>query len=75
MDSKAYLSGGEAKQNIDAGRIVTADGQRRDHDGGLLDLSFRSATFSETNVNTVDENAVKAVPDHPRPMAKKKKKM
>jgi hypothetical protein len=72
VNSKAYLSGGEAKQGIDASRISPRTGN-----AGTTTADYwicpGGATFSETDVIVVDENAVKAVPDHPRAPAKKAK--
>lgn len=71
VDAKAYLSGGEAKQGIDASRIETRTGN-----GGTKTADFwivpAGATFSAEGTTPVDENAVKAIPDHPKPVAKKK---
>jgi hypothetical protein len=71
VDAKAYLSGGEAKQGIDASRIETRTGN-----GGTKTADFwivpAGATFSGEGTTPVDENAVKAIPDHPKPVAKKK---
>jgi len=72
VDSKAYLSGGEAKQGIDASRIETRTGS-----GGTKTADYwivpSGATFSGEGTQPVDENAVKAVPDHPRAPAAMKK--
>ena len=73
VDSKAYLSGGEAKQAIDPSRIETRTGS-----GGTTTADYwlvpAGATFSEPGTQPVDENKVKAIPDHParRGAAKKK---
>lgn len=71
VDSKAYLSGGEAKQAIDASRIETRSGS-----GGTKTAEYwvvpAGATFDSTGTEAVDETKVKAIPDHPRPAAKKK---
>ena len=71
VDSKAYLAGGEAKQGIDASRIETRTGS-----GGTKTADYwivpSGATFSGEGTQAVDENAVKAVPDHPRVPAAKK---
>jgi hypothetical protein len=70
VDSKAYLSGGEAKQGIDASRIETRTGS-----AGTKTADYwivpAGATFNAEGSQAVDEGAVKAVPDHPRPAAKK----
>jgi len=71
VDSKAYLSGGEAKQGIDASRIETRTGS-----AGTKTADYwivpSGATFNAEGTQTVDENTVKAVPDHPRAAARKK---
>ena len=71
VDSKFYLSGGEAKQAIDASRIETRTGA-----GGTKTADFwivpPGASFTGEGTQPVDENAVKPVPDHPKPAAKKK---
>jgi hypothetical protein len=72
LNVKAYISGGEAKQNIDASRIETRTGNA----GTMTSEQWivpAGATFPEAgSTTTVDETKVKAVPDHPKPMAKKK---
>jgi hypothetical protein len=72
LNVKAYISGGEAKQNIDASRIETRTGN-----GGTMTseqwIVPAGATFPGAGSTTpVDETKVKAVPDHPKPVAKKK---
>ena len=71
VDSKAYLSGGEAKQAIDASRIETRTGN-----GGAKTAEYwvvpAGATFDSTGTEPVDETKVKAIPDHPAAAAKKK---
>lgn len=73
VDVKAYISGGEAKQNIDPSRIETRTGS----EGTMTSEQWivpAGATFPEaSNTTPVDETQVKAVPDHPRAPAKKKK--
>jgi hypothetical protein len=70
VDSKAYLSGGEAKQAIDPSRIEVRTGN-----GGTKTAEYwvvpAGATFDATGTEPVDETKVKAIPDHPRPAAKK----
>ena len=72
VNSKAYLSGGEAKQGIDPSRIEVRTGS-----GGTKTAEYwivpAGATFSGEGTQTVDESKVMAVPDHPKPAAKKKK--
>jgi hypothetical protein len=74
VDVKFYISGGEAKQNIDASRIETRTGNA----GTMTSEQWivpTGATFPEASSTTpVDETKVLAVPDHPKPAAKKKKK-
>ncbi|MGH9546304.1 MAG: hypothetical protein ACRD23_13935 [Terriglobales bacterium] len=64
VNSKAYLSGGEAKQAIDASRIEVRTGS-----AGTKTAEYwvvpAGATFSEPGTAVVDESMVKAVPDHP----------
>jgi hypothetical protein len=71
VDVKAYISGGEAKQNIDPSRIETRTG----NEGTMTSEQWivpSGATFPEANNTTpVDESKVKAIPDHPKPAAKK----
>jgi hypothetical protein len=72
VDSKAYLTGGEAKQGIDPSRIEVRTGS-----GGTKTAEYwivpSGANFDSAGTQTVDETKVKAVPDHPKPVAKKKK--
>jgi outer membrane protein OmpA-like peptidoglycan-associated protein len=71
VNAKAYLSGGEAKQAIDASRIETRTGS-----AGTMTAEFwvvpAGATFSGEGTQTVDESMVKPIPDHPKPAARKK---
>jgi hypothetical protein len=71
LNSKAYLSGGEAKQAIDASRIETRTGN-----GGTKTAEYwvvpAGASFDEAGTEPVDETKVKPVPDHPAAPAKKK---
>ncbi len=73
LNSKAYLSGGEAKQAIDASRIETRTGN-----GGTKTAEYwvvpAGATFDSAGTEAVDETKVQPVPDHPKPAAKKKAK-
>jgi hypothetical protein len=72
VDAKFYLSGGEAKQAIDSSRIEVRTGS-----AGTKTAEFwvvpSGATFAGEGTQPVDESMVKAVPDHPKPGAKKKK--
>jgi hypothetical protein len=72
VNSKAYLSGGEAKQAIDASRIEVRTGS-----AGTKTAEYwvvpAGATFSGSGTQTVDESVVKAVPDHPAAPKKKAK--
>jgi outer membrane protein OmpA-like peptidoglycan-associated protein len=71
VDSKAYLTGGEAKQGIDPSRIEVRAGS-----GGTKTAEYwivpSGANFDSAGTQTVDETKVKAIPDHPKPVAKKK---
>jgi hypothetical protein len=71
MDVKAYISGGEAKQNIDPSRIETRTGNA----GSMTSEQWivpSGASFPEASTTApVDESKVKAIPDHPKPAAKK----
>jgi hypothetical protein len=70
-DSKFYLTEGEAQQRIDPIRIEVRTGS-----GGTKTAEYwivpSGATFDSTGTETVDESKVKAVPDHPKPAAKKR---
>ena len=71
VDSKAYLTGGEAKLGIDPSRVETRTGN-----GGTKTAEYwivpAGATFAGEGTQPVDETKVKAVPDHPAAPAKKK---
>jgi hypothetical protein len=73
VNSKAYLSGGEAKQGIDASRIEVRTGP-----AGTKTAEYwvvpAGATFKGADTAVVDESVVKAVPDHPAPKKKAKPK-
>jgi len=73
VNSKAYLTGGEAKLGIDPSRIET-----RTSSEGTMTAEYwivpAGGTFSETDTQPVDESVVKAVPDHPHVAAKKRAK-
>jgi hypothetical protein len=74
VNSKTYLTGGEAKLGIDPSRIEVRTGS-----GGTKTAEYwivpAGATFSGEGTQPVDESKVKAVPDHPaHPAAKKKAK-
>jgi len=72
VDSKAYLSGGEAKQGIDPSRIEVRTGS-----AGTKTAEYwvvpAGATYNGEGTEPVDESKVKAVPDHPHVAAKKAK--
>lgn len=65
VDAKAYLTGGEAKQGIDPGRIQVMTGSAGTE---MIDnwIVPAGATPDTTGMQPVDENTVKVVPDHPR---------
>ena len=71
-DVKFYVSSGEAKQNIDPSRIEVRTG----NEGTAVTEHWivpSGATFPEAGSTTpVDETKVKPIPDHPKPVAKKK---
>ena len=71
VDVKAYISGGEAKQNVDPSRIETRTGNA----GTATSEQWivpAGATFPEASTTApVDETKVKPIPDHPKPAAKK----
>ena len=73
VDSKAYLTSGEAQLGIDPSRIETRTGS-----AGTKTAEYwivpAGGTFSGEGTQPVDESQVKAVPDHPRAGAKKKAK-
>jgi outer membrane protein OmpA-like peptidoglycan-associated protein len=72
VDVKAYLSGGEAKQAIDPSRIETrtaSGGQKTEHW-----IVPPGASFTEPDTQSVDENTVKPIPDHPAAKKKPAKK-
>jgi hypothetical protein len=72
LNVKAYISGGEAKQNIDPSRIETRTGSAGTANSEHWIIPA-GATFPGAGTTTpVDETKVKAVPDHPKPVAKKK---
>jgi hypothetical protein len=72
LNVKAYISGGEAKQNIDPSRIEARTGSAGTANSEQW-IVPAGATFPEASTTTpVDEMKVKAVPDHPKPVAKKK---
>jgi outer membrane protein OmpA-like peptidoglycan-associated protein len=71
LNSKAYLSGGEAKQAIDASRIETRTGNGSSKTAEYWVVPA-GATFDSAGTEAVDETKVQPVPDHPKPAAKKK---
>jgi hypothetical protein len=73
VNSKAYLTGGEAKLGIDPSRIETRTGS-----AGAKTAEYwvvpAGGTFLGEGTRAVDESAVKAVPDHPHAAPKKNAK-
>ena len=65
--------GGEAKQGIDPSRVEVRTGSAGSKTAEYW-IVPPGATFDSTGTESVDESKVKNVPDHPKPMAKKKKK-
>jgi hypothetical protein len=70
VDSKFYLTEGEAKQGIDPSRIEVRTGS-----GGTKTAEYwivpSGATFDSTGTEPVDESKIKAIPDHPKPVARR----
>jgi len=70
VNSKAYLTSGEAKLGIDAGRIESRTGN-----AGTKTTEYwiipAGGTFPGDGTQPVDEDSVKPVPDHPHAAAKK----
>jgi hypothetical protein len=73
VNSKAYLTGGEAKLGIDPSRIETRTGSAGSKTAEYWVVPA-GGTFSGEGTKSVDESAVKAVPDHPHAAPKKKAK-
>jgi hypothetical protein len=73
VNSKAYLTSGEAKLGIDPSRVETRTGN-----GGTKTAEYwivpAGGSFTEEGTQPVDESVVKPVPDHPRAAPKKKAK-
>jgi outer membrane protein OmpA-like peptidoglycan-associated protein len=71
VNSKAYLSGGEAKQQIDASRVQTRTGAQN---GQTVEFWIipSGATFNQADTQPVDENAVKPAAPKAAPAHKKK---
>ena len=74
VDVKAYLSGGEAKQNIDPSRIETRTGEAGTATSEQWIIPAGATFPNASSTTAVDESKVKAIPDHPKPAAKKKAK-
>jgi hypothetical protein len=72
VDVKAYISGGEAKQNIDPSRIETRTGNAGTGTSEQWIVPAGATFPSADSTTAVDEAKVKAIPDHPKPVAKKK---
>src|SRR3981081_1558979 len=72
LDVKAYISGGEAKQNIDPSRIETRTGNAGTETTEHWIVPAGATVPGADTPTPVDETKVKAVPDHPKPAAKKK---
>ncbi len=71
VNSKAYLVGGEAKQGIDPSRVEVRTGSAGSKTAEYW-IVPPGATFDSTGTEPVNEAKVPAVPDHPKPRAKKK---
>ena len=72
-DVKAYLTGGEAKQNIDPSRIDIRTGSAGTATSEQWIIPAGASFPNESSTSPVDPK-VKAIPDHPKPAAKKKAK-
>jgi hypothetical protein len=74
VNSKFYLTQGEAQQQIDPSRIEVRTGS-----GGTKTAEYwivpSGATFDSAGTEPVDESKVPNVPDHSKPAAKKKAAM
>jgi hypothetical protein len=72
VNSKAYLTGGEAQLGIDPSRIESRTGN-----AGTKTAEYwvvpAGGTYSSEGTHAVDESKVKAVPDHPAAAKKKAK--
>jgi len=64
VNSKEYLSGGEAKQQIDPSRIEVRSGAQNGQTAEFW-LVPAGANFNQADTQPVDENAVKAPPKKP----------
>ncbi len=73
VDSKFYLTSGESQLGIDPSRIETRTGSAGSKTAEYW-IVPAGASFTGEGTQAVDENAVKAVPDHPHAAAKKKAK-
>jgi hypothetical protein len=71
VDVKAYISGGEAKQNIDPSRIETRTGSAGTMTSEQWIVPSGASFPGASSTAPVDESKVKAIPDHPKPAAKK----
>src|ERR1035437_7549358 len=72
LNVKAYISGGEAKQNIDASRIEARTGNAGTATSDQW-IVPAGATFPEASTTTtLDPTKILPIPDHPKPVAKKK---
>jgi len=74
VDVKAYLSGGEAKQNIDPSRIETRTGTAGTANSEHWIVPSGATFLGADSTTPVDESKVKAIPDHPQPAKKASKK-
>jgi len=70
VNSKAYLTGGEARLGIDPSRIETRTGNASTKTAEYWVVPA-GGTYSGEGTQAVDESKVKAVPDHPAAAKKK----
>jgi hypothetical protein len=74
VDVKYYLTEGEAQQHIDASRIETRTGDAGTATSEQWIIPAGASFPNASSTTTVDETKVKAIRDHPKPVAKKKAK-
>jgi hypothetical protein len=71
VDVKYYLTEGEAKQHIDPSRIETRTGNEGTMTTEQWIIPAGASYPGAGSTTPVDEAKVKAIPDHPKPAAKK----
>ena len=71
VDVKYYLTQGEAQQHIDASRIECRTGTAGTTTSEQWIIPAGATFPNASSTTAVDETKVKAIPDHPKPAAKK----